>query len=622
LISSAEAADSMQLAALPSVTGAPGTLPSFGSTRPEGASATYHTVADGETIWDIAKRHGVTVEDIKSANGIGEAQVIQAGQVLKVPSTPDSNTAENLRSPAVILSIPQEVAANPSTQSFSESSYPSAAELLLEEETSAPEASLPPEALRLSEFLDQQRQTVSRQPEMAPAASEPRKPLAEASERPMATLTPRTEEVLAALPEAQPVEEFAEQVELPAKARAKFEPAEVESDNVLQIFRDDQITHRVGSGETIWSIARSYGISPDTLQTANGLDNPNFIVAGNELIIPADSTAEVNPDPDVERLAYRQVIPEQHMASVMPVIEKANATPSFSATGGVDADTSEAVPTTLVAEVQPQSFALQDAEAAIADPFVEGLLAQVASINQAQVDVAAATAERAPSEAAGGAIAANTSTEAGQRLSASLQESTEVAINPQFVDQAEDELTEVDAPAFGAEEFLAAAPLGSEVYAPVIESPEGRVVSPEMPVLPGSEEYLPEAPNRFEGYIWPAQGVLTSGYGWRWGRMHRGVDIAGPVGTPIYAAGPGVVVKSGWNSGGYGNLVDIRHPDGSLTRYAHNSRLMVSEGQEVRQGQQIAEMGSTGYSTGPHLHFEIHVPNQGTVNPIALLPGR
>ncbi|MEM9767209.1 MAG: M23 family metallopeptidase, partial [Cyanobacteria bacterium P01_D01_bin.71] len=197
-----------------------------------------------------------------------------------------------------------------------------------------------------------------------------------------------------------------------------------------------------------------------------------------------------------------------------------------------------------------------------------------------------------------------------------------VAVNPQFAGStSEGESIDVDS-RLNSEELLAAAPLGSEVYAPVIENPAGRIVTPEMPVMPDQEVYLPESPNRFDGYMWPTQGVLTSGYGWRWGRMHRGVDIAGPVGTPIYAAGAGVVVTSGWNSGGYGNMVDIRHPDGSLTRYAHNSRLMVSPGQQVRQGQQIAEMGSTGYSTGPHLHFEIHIPNQGTVNPIALLPGR
>jgi murein DD-endopeptidase MepM/ murein hydrolase activator NlpD len=152
--------------------------------------------------------------------------------------------------------------------------------------------------------------------------------------------------------------------------------------------------------------------------------------------------------------------------------------------------------------------------------------------------------------------------------------------------------------------------------------PTGQMVSPDMPMLPGADQFLPEAPNRFNGYIWPTRGTFTSGYGWRWGRMHRGIDIAGPVGTPIVAAASGVVVRSGWNSGGYGNLVDIRHPDGSLTRYAHNSRLLVREGQQVSQGQQIAAMGSTGYSTGPHLHFEIHLAGSGTVNPMAYLPGR
>jgi lysostaphin len=102
--------------------------------------------------------------------------------------------------------------------------------------------------------------------------------------------------------------------------------------------------------------------------------------------------------------------------------------------------------------------------------------------------------------------------------------------------------------------------------------------------------------------------------------MHRGIDIAAPVGTPVVAAADGVVATSGWDSGGYGNKVDIRHPDGSLTRYAHNSRLLVRAGQTVRQGQLIAEMGSTGRSTGPHLHFEIRPSGKGAVNPMAFLP--
>lgn len=120
-------------------------------------------------------------------------------------------------------------------------------------------------------------------------------------------------------------------------------------------------------------------------------------------------------------------------------------------------------------------------------------------------------------------------------------------------------------------------------------------------------------------YVWPTRGTLTSGYGWRWGRMHRGVDIAAPVGTPVIASSFGTIEFAGWNQGGYGYLVDIRHPDGSLTRYAHNSELLVTTGQQIHQGQVIAKVGSTGYSTGPHLHFEIHQPNQGAVNPMGYL---
>ncbi|MBD2093933.1 M23 family metallopeptidase [Trichocoleus sp. FACHB-591] len=122
------------------------------------------------------------------------------------------------------------------------------------------------------------------------------------------------------------------------------------------------------------------------------------------------------------------------------------------------------------------------------------------------------------------------------------------------------------------------------------------------------------------GYIWPVKGVVTSGFGPRWGRMHNGIDIAGPVGAPIQAAADGIVISAGWNQGGYGNLVKIQHLNGSVTFYAHNQRLLVQQGQQVRQGQIIAELGSTGNSTGPHCHFEIRPQGQSAVNPIAYLP--
>lgn len=159
----------------------------------------------------------------------------------------------------------------------------------------------------------------------------------------------------------------------------------------------------------------------------------------------------------------------------------------------------------------------------------------------------------------------------------------------------------------------------------------GTTVSPSgLPALSAVDQYLPKPideaipppSSSTAAYIWPAKGVLTSGYGWRWGRMHKGIDVANSTGTPIYASSDGVVEKAGWNNGGYGNLVDIRHPDGSMTRYGHNSKIFVQVGQQVRQGETIAAMGSTGFSTGPHSHFEIHRSGKGAVNPIALLASR
>jgi hypothetical protein len=124
------------------------------------------------------------------------------------------------------------------------------------------------------------------------------------------------------------------------------------------------------------------------------------------------------------------------------------------------------------------------------------------------------------------------------------------------------------------------------------------------------------------GWIWPTQGMFTSGYGWRWGRMHKGIDIANSIGTPIVAAKEGVVESAGWDDGGYGYLVEIRHADGSLSRYAHNSRILVKTGDAVNQGTAISMMGSTGRSTGPHLHFEILPPGRGAMNPLHFLPSR
>lgn len=109
-----------------------------------------------------------------------------------------------------------------------------------------------------------------------------------------------------------------------------------------------------------------------------------------------------------------------------------------------------------------------------------------------------------------------------------------------------------------------------------------------------------------EGYIWPICGRVTSEYGWRWGRMHEGLDIDGDTGDIIAAAKAGRIIFAGWQ-GGYGNLILIDHGDGVVTAYAHQSRFFVDKGDAVVRGQKIGAVGNTGRSTGPHLHFETRV---------------
>jgi murein DD-endopeptidase MepM/ murein hydrolase activator NlpD len=119
------------------------------------------------------------------------------------------------------------------------------------------------------------------------------------------------------------------------------------------------------------------------------------------------------------------------------------------------------------------------------------------------------------------------------------------------------------------------------------------------------------------GFIWPVNGTVVSGFGMRWGRMHEGIDITTPSGTPIWAAAAGTVIYAGW-LGGYGNLVVVDHGNGLSTAYAHASSILVGVGQGVAQGETISLVGSTGNSSGPHLHFEVRV-NGSAVDPLLYL---
>jgi murein DD-endopeptidase MepM/ murein hydrolase activator NlpD len=130
-----------------------------------------------------------------------------------------------------------------------------------------------------------------------------------------------------------------------------------------------------------------------------------------------------------------------------------------------------------------------------------------------------------------------------------------------------------------------------------------------------------EAEKKRPKFFRPAAGEFTSGYGGRWGTMHLGIDIAGPIGTPILSAADGVVIEAGPASG-FGLWVRVQHEDGTITVYGHLDTFSVREGQQVKAGQQIARMGNRGFSTGPHLHFEVWNPGGQKINPLQWLNAR
>ena len=137
--------------------------------------------------------------------------------------------------------------------------------------------------------------------------------------------------------------------------------------------------------------------------------------------------------------------------------------------------------------------------------------------------------------------------------------------------------------------------------------------------FPGAASYASDSAPHTTPSIWPAAGYVSSPYGLRFNgtEFHQGIDIAADMGAPIVATADGVVTAAGWN-GGYGNMVDVDHGGGIVTRYGHASAVAVTVGQQVRRGEVIAYVGSTGRSTGPHVHYEVRVDGQ-PVNPAGYL---
>jgi murein DD-endopeptidase MepM/ murein hydrolase activator NlpD len=155
----------------------------------------------------------------------------------------------------------------------------------------------------------------------------------------------------------------------------------------------------------------------------------------------------------------------------------------------------------------------------------------------------------------------------------------------------------------------------------VLDGPGGRIADRHPAELASPPEMPPAvAAGRPPRFRWPIDSPrLTSQFGTRWGRLHEGVDLTAPIGTPVFAADGGEVVYAGAHVRGYGNMIVLRHADDLMTVYAHNSVLLVKVGDRVAAGQRLALSGQSGHATGPHLHFEVR-RGQVPRDPLPYLP--
>jgi murein DD-endopeptidase MepM/ murein hydrolase activator NlpD len=642
--------------------------------------AIEHVVQPGQTLWQISQQYRVPVDVIAIANDFSVHDPIRVGQILRIPAA-TASVSSSLVASATPTASPtpfQETTADRALQAEQQVALESMAEkrqqlsdslaalnnlstggfsvAVPSEGDPAVNARKPAVAGRVaSEQSQVPRQSIAAtpSPEPTPIVQEPVVPQVAASaqiEEAEVSLTPEAEAGTATVDRlnslevppaiaALPVEETtstlssAETDIEPSPSSIALHPSALQSEPVEPV---TSIIYHVEPGDTVSSLARKYNVPVGQLVSENNISNPNYIFVGQTLQIPVapqvEAVVESTPTLVAQRLDSELTLAspteaQEDMASsdaqppLSTVPQQLSALPQAISPEAEMPESSILVQTeetnpyvaNLLQEIRIMSDRYREANRTEAATTVPAEALEVAAEEQLQVSLAdpIAPIPEVPSSPTVLAVSPTFSERSG---------APQISVTTQATEPMSEEATEAIAEA-DERQLVAVAPLGSENYQPLLEPITGRMVSPELPPLPSAEEFLPSATPEFSGYIWPAQGVLTSGYGWRWGRMHHGIDIAGPIGTPIYAAAPGVVEYAGWNSGGYGNMIEVRHPDGSMTRYAHLDSVGVRSGQAVKQGEQIGEMGSTGYSTGPHLHFEVHLANRGgTVNPIAYLP--
>jgi murein DD-endopeptidase MepM/ murein hydrolase activator NlpD len=356
----------------------------------------------------------------------------------------------------------------------------------------------------------------------------------------------------------------------------------------------DVLIYKVNQGDNLTEISEKYRVTPEVLIQANHITNPDVIKVDEKLLIPTSgdvASSKVRTTPTVATFPATPLHGTSLAAQALQnnrLLELPLISLDESPVQGVESasiSTGRLTPAQKLAGVAPATSSISRS---LTEQRVSSMLGVQGKIEPIGLKDSSSS----------------------ERFDTGIAQSPKqnLALLPQASQSRSTQL-----PAL--QKGTAMARRSFQLQIPALELP---------PLTAAADSFLPSSMGQgSQRYSWPANGAMTSGYGWRWGRMHRGIDIAGPIGTPIVAAAPGIVLTSGWNDGGYGYMVEVQHPDGSMTRYAHNDRIHVRKGDTVQQGQRIADMGSTGRSTGPHLHFEIHTAGRGgAINPMMFLASR
>ncbi len=547
-----------------------------------------YTVKKGDTVETIARRYGTSQRLIAQHNKIHDLNWLFVGRELKIPATKDASSSQtvayNRQKPQKLaFAVPSRLERQPTALSKSKVNKPASDKL----ETVK---SVPGKTEVLAIKVNAATPILLPSATLNPKAAVPATQTSARNLQLQATL-PSAWDGFVQLPKLA-VAPTIQSLDIPEQSTTKSKPL-ANSTNSLVAQPAAESSLDMSKKIAVAPSIQSFDVVEQTLAKQKPSESTQ-IQPNSEPSIKLPKFA-VAPSTPAVGIIEQSILPGSvpvESSTIQPVVEPSIKLPKFDVVQTISLASSRAIEQQNAGKGNPTEIALlPESEARMTSLEVRRLELEVEQLNdkvkQAEIESAARKAEAARQAEATRRVEELRRTEASKIAAANIRPFN---TSERSFDN------------------------GREAIA---NTGKASPLAPNLPELV-AKAYLPDSGYGVPtGMVWPAEGTLTSGFGWRWGRVHQGIDIAAPTGTPILAAATGTVDFAGWNDGGYGNMVDIRHDDGTITRYGHLSAVYVKTGQPVNQAQVIAAMGSTGFSTGPHLHFEIRPGGGRAVDPMS-----